>query len=141
MFFSDNRLKSAIWSPFDSVFHAVSLAGGTMCGYFTQQHQPLLQMLWVIVPGCRSSDTELIPAFSFQLHFTTTSVRGIAKFIIHGCANLSFCLLCLAYSRMGMQQYCETTVGGRGDTQKQEQTNKTQTKPTKQRHRTPQNDR
>lgn len=98
-------------------------------------------MLWVIVPGSRSSDTELIPAFSFQLHFTTTSVRGIAKFIIHGCANLSFCLLCLAYSRMGMQQYCETMVGGRGDTQKQEQTNKTQTKPNKQRHHTPQNDR
>lgn len=48
-----------------------------------------LEKLQVVVLKCRSSDTELIPAFSFQLHFTIISVRDTAKFIIHGCANQS----------------------------------------------------
>lgn len=43
----------------------------------------LEKLLQVVVPESISSDTEQLPAFSFQHHFTTISVRGdIAKFII-----------------------------------------------------------
>lgn len=38
-----------------------------------------LEELWVVVPESSGSDTELIPAFSFQHHFTIMSVRDIAS--------------------------------------------------------------